>query len=453
MKGESMMAKGTVVDVHCHLFGAKFAVMELACASWAIIRKEYPYGVKPRGVFEPLKVLARVQGVADLAAYAARLITVAAGDEKSNYEFQMESFKKSLLGKKELIVAPLMMDVYFALHDNKRFAGAKGSEVKGFEIAPEEMEDFNSHLDSIRRLVEREKAKIGNLEGTAARRGKDESVERIFGDVRKEFLKGSARGSGTGYEGVQMTPGYKYQLEELEALAKDNEGRIYPFLAVDPRREGFMELVKLKVAEGKGPFKGIKLYPPLGYLPSHEYLRELYGYCEKHGIPVTVHCSLGGMQNFRRINRVTGWDRKAEDIDFKAMGTTKSGFYANPLGWETVLNEFPELKLNLGHFGGPGRGTEGSLNKEWVDTIRRLMAKFTNVYADIGFVSDMDRAAETLELIEVDSLLKERMMFGTDYVMVMMDLDLGGLDKYFNSYYGLDSEILSGNAKRFLGIT
>jgi predicted TIM-barrel fold metal-dependent hydrolase len=150
---------------------------------------------------------------------------------------------------------------------------------------------------------------------------------------------------------------------------------------------------------------------------------------------------------------VTGWDRKAEDIDFKAMGTTKSGFYANPLGWETVLNEFPELKLNLGHFGGPGRGTEGSLNKEWVDTIRRLMAKFTNVYADIGFVSDMDRAAETLELIEVDSLLKERMMFGTDYVMVMMDLDLGGLDKYFNSYYGLDSEILSGNAKRFLGIT
>jgi predicted TIM-barrel fold metal-dependent hydrolase len=92
------------------------------------------------------------------------------------------------------------------------------------------------------------------------------------------------------------------------------------------------------------------------------------------------------------------------------------------------------------------------LNKEWVTTIRRLMGEFPNVYADIGYVSDMDRAAETLELIEVDSLLRERVMFGTDYVMVMMDLNLGGLDKYFNSYYGLDSELISGNAQRFLGI-
>jgi predicted TIM-barrel fold metal-dependent hydrolase len=342
--------------------------------------------------------------------------------------------------------------VYFALHDNKRFAGAKGSGATEFEIDPKEMTDFNTHLDSIKRLVEREKAKIASIEGPAVSRGKDEAVERIFGDVRKEFLKGSARGSGTGYEGIQMTPGYKYQLEELEALAKDNEGRIYPFLAVDPRREGFMELVKMKVSEGNGAFKGIKLYPPLGYLPSHESLKELYEYCENHRIPVTVHCSLGGMQNFRRINRVTGWDRKAEDIDFKSKRITKSGFYADPAGWETVLDEFPELKLNLGHFGGPGTGTEGSVNKEWVDTIRRLMAKFPNVYADIGYVSDMDRAAETLELIEADTLLKQRVMFGTDYVMVMMDLNLGGLDKYFNSYYGLDAELISGNARRFLGI-
>lgn len=446
-----MMAKGTVIDVHCHLFGAKFAVMELAAATWAIIRKEYPYGVKPRGAFEPLKVLARVQGVADLAAYAARLITVATGDEKTNYELQVEAFRKSLLGKKELIVAPLMMDVYFALHDNRRFSGAKGSEGKKFEIDPLEMEAFNTHLDSIKRLVEREKAKLSGLEG-AARRGKDEAVLRTFTDVSKEFLKGSARGTGKGYDGIQMTPGYRYQLEAMEALASDNEGKVYPFLAVDPRREGFMELVRMKTSEGNGPFSGIKLYPPLGYLPSHEALKELYGYCEKYKIPVTVHCSLGGMQNFRRTNRVTGWDRKAEDIDFKSKKITKSGFYADPAGWETVLDLFPELKLNLGHFGGPGTGTEGSLNKEWVTTIRRLMEKFPNVYADIGYVSDMDRAAETLELIEVDSLLRERVMFGTDYVMVMMDLNLGGLDKYFNSYYGLDSELISGNAQRFLGI-
>lgn len=43
---------------------------------------------------------------------------------------------------------------------------------------------------------------------------------------------------------------------------------ILAFEAVDPRRPGIFELVREKVGPGK-TFAGVKLYPSLGYLPTH----------------------------------------------------------------------------------------------------------------------------------------------------------------------------------------
>jgi len=43
----------------------------------------------------------------------------------------------------------------------------------------------------------------------------------------------------------------------------------------------------------KGNFKGIKLYPALGYYPFDEYLLPLYHYCVQNKIPVLTHCVKG----------------------------------------------------------------------------------------------------------------------------------------------------------------
>ena len=63
-------------------------------------------------------------------------------------------------------------------------------------------------------------------------------------------------------------------------------------------------------------FKDIKIYPPLGYLPTHPNFCEIFEYCSRHNIPITLHCPEGGMQNFRIENYVTSWEGNDHLEDF-----------------------------------------------------------------------------------------------------------------------------------------
>jgi len=71
-----------------------------------------------------------------------------------------------------------------------------------------------------------------------------------------------------------------------------------------------MKLIEMKVNKGKGIFKGIKIYPPLGYLPTHPNLAPVFDYCVQYDIPITLHCSPGGINNFRKKNYIRSWDEK-----------------------------------------------------------------------------------------------------------------------------------------------
>jgi len=46
-------------------------------------------------------------------------------------------------------------------------------------------------------------------------------------------------------------------------------------------------------ALGAGHFKGIKIYPALGYYPFDEDLLPLWVYCQQHNLPITTHCIEG----------------------------------------------------------------------------------------------------------------------------------------------------------------
>ena len=43
-------------------------------------------------------------------------------------------------------------------------------------------------------------------------------------------------------------------------------------------------------------------------------------------------------------------------------------------------------------------------------------------------------------------------MFGTDYIMIMLDPKLGGLTRYFDHFEKFPDPLLCTNAKRFLNI-
>ena len=73
--------------------------------------------------------------------------------------------------------------------------------------------------------------------------------------------------------------------------------QIIPFIHIDPRSGGRdlpgpdpLEFIRKFHKKG---FRGIKLYPPLGYDAADELLMPIYGYANEHSLPVMVHCTRG----------------------------------------------------------------------------------------------------------------------------------------------------------------
>jgi len=140
----------------------------------------------------------------------------------------------------------------------------------------------------------------------------EDKLAVIFDDAKKELLAAPRKllKGVDPYAEIELSPGYKKHMLELEELAKKYPGKVFPFLAIDPRRMGTMKLIEMKVNKGKGIFKGIKIYPPLGYLPTHPNLAPVFDYCVQYDIPITLHCSPGGINNFRKKNYIRSWDEK-----------------------------------------------------------------------------------------------------------------------------------------------
>jgi len=123
-----------------------------------------------------------------------------------------------------------------------------------------------------------------------------------------------------------------------------------------------------------------------------------------------------------------------------------------------VLERFPALRLNLGHFGGELR--------TWVDGAVALIDRYPNVYADLSnsaLVYD-DRFAAQLqaqlgELFARHPKLKRRVMYGSDWWLSMLDPEAGRAVERFHAVLGAVlapeelADLMGRNALRFLGLT
>ena len=266
---------------------------------------------------------------------------------------------------------------------------------------------------------------------------------------------------------------FKDQANETAQVARRYPGVFLPFIAADPRRikqykdagdpqdpHGIRYLTD--ALENNG-FWGVKIYPPLGYYPDDPYLMPLYDYCQAHQIPVTAHCSFGG-----------GYSN--EEVPPGAADSKKKTYYrkmANPTGWRKVLNKYPELKLNLGHFGGDiyerfmgvlwKDKKQIRIERRWRKTAVRLMNDFDNVYADISFHSaifyDSEQYfAQMKQHVEVDNIGK-KILFGSDW---WVNRTMVSEKQYIEQFCNLSRQfnisdkdltsIMSANAIKFLGL-
>jgi predicted TIM-barrel fold metal-dependent hydrolase len=276
-------------------------------------------------------------------------------------------------------------------------------------------------------------------------------------------------------------PGRNYidQLEELNNLYQANKKTFHPFICVDPNRPNVLALVKEYIEEHD--FKGIKLYPPFGYFPfpfpytdpntgelkgsehlpmSNEgQLAEVFAYAEEKQIPILSHCTPDGWQGNKlqyTHHPITG---NAIKLDYHAQTYQ----FCHPKNYEYLLDQFPNLKLCLAHFGGLAdwerhlneplekrgsstisdegadkielAGAKGSFvypvwnptkrkvqENTWVDTITDLLdnPKYPNVYADISFNAFTQESLSYLSLLLENPDLARKILFGTDFYVVRL---------------------------------
>lgn len=236
---------------------------------------------------------------------------------------------------------------------------------------------------------------------------------------------------------------FEGQEKQLIDLATKYPDRIFPFFAVDPRRkelfdnpekqEGINKIVA-RLRQNGGVFSGIKLYTPNGYSPSDERLLPLYEYCEHYQIPVTAHCSASGFATFAPSVDVKG------DIYENGEVVKKKGIYKfehnglidmkrveervrvlnHPKIWERLLQEYPNLKLNLAHFGSQDAGRQ----TEWTDCIRRMMDIYPNLYTDLSCISVRSELEMMLRYYREASVsVKSRFLYGSDYYLNVLFID------------------------------
>jgi len=252
------------------------------------------------------------------------------------------------------------------------------------------------------------------------------SQENIYKACRKFYPRNSKFGvlaMDMAYMGAGEVPrGYVEQLQELGEL-KNKYPEVIPFVHIDPRRPAYMDILKQAVEEWG--FRGVKVYPPLGYFPYDKDMYSVYAYCQKHGLPVITHCSPFNPVHFKGDKKqLRELLKKSHDVidtvgmDRKMMCSK----FTHPLNWEPVIRDFPELKISLGHFGSFHywkaflEDPEGPDN--WFLIIKDMLEKHPNLYTDISFTLHDKEYFPLLKILLQDEAIRRKILFGSDYYMV-----------------------------------
>ncbi len=249
-------------------------------------------------------------------------------------------------------------------------------------------------------------------------RGAFENQKKSFEYVQNQYPKGTRfvvlpmdmEFMGAGQPEVP----YEGQLRELAALRDESKGAVIPFCAVDPRRPNIVDDFPRWHREYK--FRGVKIYPNLGYYPNDPALLEIYAYCEKKKLPVTAHCSTGGI-------RAAGLSRE------------EAAEFAHPANYPPVLKQFPKLHFCLAHFGGAdewerhltGETPRTGAGATWLTVIVDMLRskKYPNLFTDVSYTLFTEMPSyrpfnyfEFMKVLLADRSVREHTLFGTDYYMV-----------------------------------
>ena len=211
-------------------------------------------------------------------------------------------------------------------------------------------------------------------------------------------------------EYAPLTTGYATH----EDVAKFCEGHkeLIPFCTINPFIDSDPVALLKDLCTNMG-FKGLKLYPTYNHFyPNEAKMYPIYAAAQDLGIPVLFHTGSSVFKNSRMK-------------------------YGNPILYDDVAVDFPDLKIVMAH---GGRGP-------WYEEAMTMVRLHKNVYVDLTglpvrklpqYFPDLDR-------------FSHKFVFGTDWPQVVIK---DSIEKY--SHIGLSEEskkrILGENAAKLLNL-
>ena len=173
--------------------------------------------------------------------------------------------------------------------------------------------------------------------------------------------------------------------DDIAAYARAHPEKIIGFMSVDPNDPGALEEID-RCVNDLG-LRGIKMSPVYQhYHPCSEQARRVHRRAEELGLPILTHAALHVISN-------TPME------------------WANPLLYDPVAREFPDLKIILAHIGLP-----------WATDAMVMIRKHANVYADVsgGVALRPWWGYQALALCS-ESRVVHKLLFGSDFPFVTIE--------------------------------
>lgn len=218
-----------------------------------------------------------------------------------------------------------------------------------------------------------------------------------------------------------------------ELYLRSYPDRFLAFIGVDPIRvdggfnSGGIQRVRRAIEEDG--YSGFKMMPT--FLRHHAEAAVNYPYYAlaiELDVPITIHQGLSQL-------------------------SSPPAEFARPYHLDQILIDFPELRMNVAHFGWP-----------WEEEVFALMVKHQNLYTDLSMISDFGIARLARDLATArDYQVIDRVLFGTDAggrpPKLLVEWVSDGVNQFLERT-GVEplthdeiAGVLGGNAVRFLKLT
>jgi hypothetical protein len=209
--------------------------------------------------------------------------------------------------------------------------------------------------------------------------------------------------------------------EEVAEVAAEHADALIPFASIDPAKGKLGAREARRLVQDYG-VRGFKFHPSMqGFYPNDRKAYVLYEAIQEAGVPALFHTGQTGAGAGAR----------------GGMGVRLK--FSNPLYLDDVAVDFPDMPIILAHPSFP-----------WQDEALAVATHKPNVYIDLSGWSPKYFPANLVQY--ANTLLKDRVLFGSDYPAITPDRWLADFEK-LPIKPEVRPKILKDNAVKLLKLT